>query len=420
MKIKKLIINNIGIIGNETIEFNKSLNLFYGDVRQGKTTILNAIKWCFGGRFPDDIIKHGEKKASIELHFDSTYIVRKFRKDKHGATKSDKIEFIDEDGEEVDKPVDAIKKFINPFLLNQNHLIDMNEPSRQRFFMELFDIDTESLDKELKQAEEAAKGLRIKIGAYGDLQGEKIEEVNIVTLQAKRNLIISEFKKNHEKDIENNTQIIKINNERIRGKEKIIELQEEINTIVQKQKEIQTWVDKNPEQTTKDIPSQANTDDIDNKINTGIRQNVLYEQYHKEELQRSRKAEDQDTLTDLEESIRDMRKDKAGCLSEVNKKCTIKGLVFDDFGNFEFEETTAGMLSTSQLMRLSSSLSKLYPEGFGLELIDRGESIGKDIFLFVDKAKAEKKTILATIVGEKPAEVPADIGVFVVDKGEIK
>ncbi len=420
MKIEKLVINNIGIIGSETVEFNKPLNLFYGDVRQGKTTILNAIKLCFGGSFPDDIIKHGEKKASVELHFDKTCIMRKFRKDKHGVTKADKIEFIDANGEVVDKPVDAIAKFLNPFLLNQNHLIDMNEPARKRFFVELFGVDTESVDTELGKCEQAAKDLRIKISAYGDISLEKVEEVNVEALKAKRQLVLNEFKKTHEKDIESNNEVIRIKDERERGKKRILEVQQEINKLVQNQKDIQVWLDKNPEQDIKDIPSQVDTDDIDNQINAGIKQNVKHEQYLKDQGKRSLKAEAQDDLTDTDERIRDLRKDKASLLSSINDKCTIKGLSFDDTGNFEYEGTTAGMLSTSQLMRLSSELGKLYPEGFGLELIDRGESIGKDIFLFVEKAKAENKTILATIVGEKPADIPSDIGVFVVDNGEIK
>lgn len=83
-------------------------------------------------------------------------------------------------------------------------------------------------------------------------------------------------------------------------------------------------------------------------------------------------------------------------------------------------ETEAGMLSTSQMMKLSSQLSALYPEGFGLDLIDRAESLGKSIFAFVDRAKAENKTILAAVVGEKPAEVPEEVGVFVVEGGVIK
>lgn len=77
------------------------------------------------------------------------------------------------------------------------------------------------------------------------------------------------------------------------------------------------------------------------------------------------------------------------------------------------------MLSTSQLMRLSSILSGHYPDGFGLDLIDRGESLGKSIFSFIERAKAEEKTILATVVGEKPAAIPEHVGVFVVEQGKL-
>jgi DNA repair exonuclease SbcCD ATPase subunit len=398
MRIEKLVINNIGIIGNETVEFNKPLNLFYGDVRQGKTTILNAIKLCFGGSFPDDIIKHGEKKASVELHFDKTCIMRKFRKDKHGVTKADKIEFIDANGEVVDKPVDAIAKFLNPFLLNQNHLIDMNEPGRKRFFVELFGVDTESVDTELKQIEKLAQDLRIQIKAYGDLSAEIVEPVDVDTLKKDKTKALALFEEDHSKAYVFNEQSRKINDERTRGLGKIEDLKKEISII-------EGWLENNLEAETKDMPCQPDTSELDQKINKGVEQNVRYEQYLKDKGQSSLKASAQDDLTDADEKIRDLRKDKASLLSGINDKCTIKGLSFDDTGNFEYEGTTAGMLSTSQLMRLSSELGKLYPEGFGLELIDRGESIGKDIFLFVEKAKAENKTILATIVGEKPADI---------------
>lgn len=71
MKPTKLIIRNIGKIAGETIiEINKPLILFYGEIKQGKTTILNSVRWVCGGEFPDDIITHGAKEGDIELHFD--------------------------------------------------------------------------------------------------------------------------------------------------------------------------------------------------------------------------------------------------------------------------------------------------------------------------------------------------------------
>jgi hypothetical protein len=70
-------------------------------------------------------------------------------------------------------------------------------------------------------------------------------------------------------------------------------------------------------------------------------------------------------------------------------------------------------------MRLSSLLSARYPAGLGVELIDRAESLGKSIFEFVSRAVSEQKTILATVVGERPANAPEQVGVFVVEKGKV-
>jgi hypothetical protein len=78
------------------------------------------------------------------------------------------------------------------------------------------------------------------------------------------------------------------------------------------------------------------------------------------------------------------------------------------------------MLSTSQIMRLSELLSGRYPDGFNLSLLDRGESMGKSIFALIERATAEEKTILATVVGEKPAKTPDGVGVFVVEGGQVK
>ena len=51
------------------------------------------------------------------------------------------------------------------------------------------------------------------------------------------------------------------------------------------------------------------------------------------------------------------------------------------------------MLSTSQIMRLSGELSSLYPQGFGLELIDRAESLGKSIFTFTSTPRTDPEDL---------------------------
>ena len=60
MKALSLSVKNIGIIPDAVIPLDKPLICLYGEVRQGKTTFLNAVRWVFGGSFPTDIIRTGE------------------------------------------------------------------------------------------------------------------------------------------------------------------------------------------------------------------------------------------------------------------------------------------------------------------------------------------------------------------------
>ena len=54
-----------------------------------------------------------------------------------------------------------------------------------------------------------------------------------------------------------------------------------------------------------------------------------------------------------------------------------------------------------------------------MELIDRAESLGTEIWKSVQRAEEHQLSILATIVGEAPAIVPENVGVFIVEDGAI-
>ena len=75
MKVKSLSIRNIGAIASTDIPFNQPLLLFYGQIRQGKTTILNAVRWAFGGAFPAGVLTEGADSGSIRVEFDNGYSV---------------------------------------------------------------------------------------------------------------------------------------------------------------------------------------------------------------------------------------------------------------------------------------------------------------------------------------------------------
>ena len=67
MKVTKLTVKNIGIIEKSCIEINKPEIVFYGEIKQGKSTLLNAVRWVCGGSVPGDIIRHGQTEASVML-----------------------------------------------------------------------------------------------------------------------------------------------------------------------------------------------------------------------------------------------------------------------------------------------------------------------------------------------------------------
>lgn len=431
MKALSLHIKNIGLVTDEVIEINQPLILFYGDIKQGKTTILNCFKWVCGGAFPDDIIQHGKNDASIDFKFDNAMISRSFYRSKPDAegkttTKARDIVFI-RDGKPVGNPVSEIKRLLNPFLLDQDYLKKMGDTDRKRWFGEFFAVDTSALDQERVVLDREATQLRATIKGYGEISLVKAEPVDPAALKGK----LADIRSAHETKVaevrKSNEQSQAQNSNHARGKEKLVEFDEQLAALRKHVAELEAkkeatvkWLKEHPILTLQPEPGVPDTADLERQISEAAAQNVRAEQFQKDKQRADAKAADQKKLSEKEARMRQIKADKIAKLEGITKDCKIKGLSFDDEGNFRYEDTDSGMLSTSQLMKLSSELSALYPEGFGIEMIDRGESLGKSIFDFVERAKAEDLSILATIVGEAPAKVPDHVGVFIVEKGKIK
>lgn len=425
MKILSLEISNIGKIAATKIEFNEPLNLFYGDIKQGKTTILNAIKLCFGGSFSKDIIHHGETEAFVHLKFDNASIRREFYKPADGPIKSRPLVVLI-NGDLAKRPVDALKQFLNPFLLDQNHLINMNDIERKKFFTDFFDIDTSKEDKEYSKLEADARDLRIVIKSYGELdltlvEKSDLDELNRALKIKKRTN--SDIKKAHVLNVDGiwdlNQEILDINQRRKNLVSTINQLKSE---VAAKAASAEKWLEENPVREILHAPKEPEylpTEDLEEKISSARADAIRYGIYLTNVEQSESKQRHETKLTSITRRQRTLKAEKASRLEGVSASSGIDGLEFNEQGEFIYENTAADMLSTSQLIILSSDLSKQYPDGFGLELIDRGESLGKSIFQFVDKAKKNNSTILATIVGEHPAETPDNVGVFVVDNGAV-
>jgi len=445
MKAIRLTINNIGIIGNMAIDLDKPLVLFYGDLMQGKTTILNAFKWCLGGTYPADIIRHGETEASVLFEFQEESgpgsIFRSWYINREGVTTVRPVSFI-RSGKPVSKPDNEIKKFLNPYLLDSDFLKKMGETERKAYFVGLFGVDTSAIDKEINASAEEAKTLRIEIKSYGEIDTTPVNPVDVTELKKERERILDEHTVAVSEVDKRSESLRSLNDLRERKTERRDTITQEIRQIEDELAEvtkrlndkknelsldkinINQWLNDNPAATIASRPSPPDVSVLDAQISEAAAVAVRVEQYEKNVKRALEKRLKEEKLTANEATQRDLKKKKVSLLAETSQKSGIKGLVFNEDGSFTYDGTTAAMLSTSQLMSLSQELSALYPAGFGLDLIDRAESlgfaIGKNILEFVEKAKREDKTILATIVGERPATAPPEVGVFVVENGEAK
>jgi DNA repair ATPase RecN len=452
MKIKSLAIKNIGIIKDSTLKLDNPLTIIYGDIKQGKTTYLNCIRWAFGGSFPKDILTHGEEEGFIEVELENGLINRSFYINKNMETvaRDSKIILNNRPAK-----VNDLKRYLNPFLLNQNYLVDMKDSERNKFIVELFQIDTDGLDSELIRKETEAQNLRSKIKMYGDVRPEPVEKPDYESLLKDKERIENEMQKYRKAvDAENAelkasyeskktkllNEIVEFNKVQNSAEQLIEDSKTKLNTIhlsikgtifekcfdIEGAKRLLKTL---PEpQDLKpllvDLPEplyvavdESGLVEINNKIKFLEIQKIKYDQYLKDVAKEGEKMKLTGDLKKTEEQIRIIRREKAAKQESING--IIEGLEYKNF-QLWYEGTSFEMLSTSQAMSLSSKLSALYTESFGLELIDRGESLGKSVLSLVEKAEKEEKNILVTVVGEKPADVPENIGVFVVENGEIK
>jgi DNA repair exonuclease SbcCD ATPase subunit len=435
MNLKRILIKNLGLIESEEIELNKPLILFYGEIRQGKTTILNAVKWALGAPFPDDVIRHGEKEASATIEFEGGSVGRSWYRSKEGGVVARPVEFI-RDGKKVNRPMDELRKFLNPFLLDQDYLSKMTERERKMFFVEQFAVDTGEIEVELSRGERRASEIRASVKAFGEIDVTPVELVDVSSVTSELETINADYAEKKSKWRNECAAVTEANRSKASHNVKrdttanniaafnteIGELEQRIVELNRKLETAEQWLKDNPVQIEDPAPVEPvapDTSELQNKLNEASATKVRHENYQKNLSRQKEKEALEKELSDITTKAKELKASKLAKLKDASDKSGIEGLAFEEDGTFVYEGTSAGMLSTSQVMRLSNQLSALFPSDFGVELIDRGESLGKSIFTFIERAKRENKTIMASIVGESPADVPENVGVFVVESGKL-
>jgi len=460
MKALKLTIHNIGCIADTAIDINKPELVFYGEVMQGKTTILNAIRWVLGCAFPADILRHGTQEAFVQyegLENDGKPFVirREWYVGEDGTTKARPLIYT-RAGIPVSKPVTALQQHANPFALDQDHLRNMGAAERNRFLVNLFGVDTYHEDQGIAAAQSTASQLRTKIAGYGIIDLTPVERADVQSLQNQLAEVNARNNQNAEKarqikaDHEAAEREVKEAHSRIAAREGALEsvktrIREVERQIGELQKQLVLLKDdevlsakareeassvllpaavekaKHTGQRVLELDGYApeSTLAIVEQIAAAGAQNAKADAYEKAKVQAAARDADKQRLREQEAVVDQLKQKKVEKLQAIGAATGIPGLVFTEEG-FTFEGAAHDMISDSQMMRLSELLSAKYPEGLGISLIDRGESLGKSVLTLWKDAQQRNATVLVTVVGDKPAVVPDEVGAFVVENGQVR
>lgn len=132
--------------GIKSMKFDcKKFNIFCGNSDQGKSSILEAIKWAILGNDTDFVITNGESCAEVLLHSDNgTVIERKINrgeKSKVAIKRGDSL---------MPKPQSTLNKIYSPLLFNP---VDMLRLSPKELNKEI----TEAIGKKIKLTEDQLK-----------------------------------------------------------------------------------------------------------------------------------------------------------------------------------------------------------------------------------------------------------------------
>lgn len=164
MAITKVQLQNFK--GFDSIEFScGKFTVFQGRSLQGKTTLLQAIKWAFIGGDDDFYIKNGTNTCEVILHTDTG--VRIERRLTRGG-KSKLFVYIKE--QPVDKPQAMLNKNYNPFLFGPMEMLHMKPKDLNEFI-------AEQLSKRLKFSPEQIENFGLQEISAKDLEEDPINAI---------------------------------------------------------------------------------------------------------------------------------------------------------------------------------------------------------------------------------------------------
>lgn len=126
--IKSVVINNFGPL--ENVQFDcKKFNIFQGKSHQGKTSILEAIKWAIIGGNDEFFVRNGNATCEVILVSDNNSRIE--RRLTRGGTS--KLYIYGPDDKPLKQPQDVLNKSFNPYLFGPTDLVRMKAKDLNEF-----------------------------------------------------------------------------------------------------------------------------------------------------------------------------------------------------------------------------------------------------------------------------------------------
>lgn len=133
MKIAKLRISNYLRISD--IEMNPShTNVIVGKNKQGKTSVLKAIRAAFTGDADSSSIRIGESKAEITVELEELTVRRSI------TAKGSYLDITNKDGFKVPAPQKYLDGILGSFSFNPVEFFDMKASDRKKYLLRAIDI----------------------------------------------------------------------------------------------------------------------------------------------------------------------------------------------------------------------------------------------------------------------------------------
>lgn len=133
MKITKISISNF--LKLKDIEINPTkTSVIVGKNRQGKTSILKAIRAAFDGKIDESSIRIGEEKAEIMIELDDFNIKRVI------TEKGNKLDVANKEGFKVPSPQKFLDNLIGNFSFNPIEFFELKPVERKKYLLNAIKI----------------------------------------------------------------------------------------------------------------------------------------------------------------------------------------------------------------------------------------------------------------------------------------